>query len=74
MTEMGLRRTLRRFQKYAERASREAARLGHKLGTFGFEEEHQAAVTNCRSCGEIAAVDLTESPYLFGRALTQQCK
>lgn len=73
-TRIGLRRTLRRLQRMADQAVRDAAEHGHHLGTFGIEVDWQAAVANCRSCGELAALDLTESPYLFGRALKRKCK
>ena len=74
MTPGGLRRSLRRLQRLSDQAVREAAKLGHQLGGFDIEEEWQAAVATCGNCRLIAAVDLTESPYLFGRALKRKCQ
>ena len=75
----GMRLGADRLQRLVDRATKEAARQGHKLGLFGIEIRNdqgqwQAAVTSCQSCGEIAALDLTERPYLFGRALERKCK
>lgn len=74
MTPTGLRRSLGRLRRLTDRAVKDAARLGHKLGKFEIEEKWQAAVATCGKCQEYAAVDLTESPYLFGRALKRKCK
>lgn len=74
MTERGMRQTLRRLQRMTDQAVREAAALGHRLGKFEIEIEWQAGVTSCGTCGMLAALDLTESPYLFGRALKRKCQ
>ena len=55
-------------------ASRQAEALGHDLGPFELEARWYATVATCKRCRLIAAVDLTESPYLFGRALKRKCK
>jgi len=74
MAPVGVLRSRRKLQRLADQAVRNAAALGHKLGGFEVEEEWQAAVATCDRCRLIAAIDLTESPYLFGRALKRKCK
>jgi len=73
-TIAGVKRAKRRMQRLSGEARTQAAALGHDLGTFEVEAEWHAAVATCKRCHLIAAVDLTESPYLFGRALKRKCK
>jgi len=65
---------LRKLRGMAGQAARNAAALGHRLGGWKVEEEWYAAVATCKRCDLIAAIDLTESPYLFGRALKRKCQ
>jgi len=75
MTEdRGMQRSLRRLRRLADQARKEAGCNGHELGTFEIEVEWHAAVATCRRCRLLAAIDLTESPYLFGRALKRKCQ
>lgn len=74
MSDPGMQRSLRRLRRLADQARREAACNGHEIGAFEIEIEWHAAVATCKRCGCIAAIDLTESPYLFGRALKRKCK
>lgn len=74
ITPKGLQRQLRRLERMEMVASRQAEALGHDLGPFELEARWYATVATCKRCRLIAAVDLTESPYLFGRALKRKCK
>lgn len=65
---------VRKLNRMTDRAAKEAARLGHRTGSWEVEEGWYAAVATCKRCDLIAAIDLTESPYLFGRALKRKCK
>ena len=65
---------VRKLNRMTDRAAKEAVRLGHRIGAWEVEEDWLAAVATCKRCHLIAAIDLTESPYLFGRALKRKCK
>ena len=74
VTERGLLRQKRRMKRLEGQARTAATALGHDLGPFDIEVRWQAAVATCKRCRLLAAVDLTESPYLFGRALKRKCQ
>ena len=65
---------VRKLNRMTDRAAKEAVRLGHRIGSWEVEEGWDAAVATCKRCRLIAAIDLTESPYLFGRALKRKCQ
>ena len=69
-----MKRSLRRLHRLGDQARKEAECLGHELGPFTIEAKWYAAVATCKRCRLLAAIDLTESPYLFGRALKRKCQ
>lgn len=70
---MIITRELRRLHNLTARAAVEATALGHNLAGFEIEDGWQSAVTTCRTCDRLAAVDWTEGPYLFGHAYRARC-
>lgn len=62
-----------RLDKAVENAELRAGRLGHSLGSFDPDIPHVAAVASCGRCDELAGVDLSEAPYLFGHAIERPC-
>lgn len=69
-----MRRIPARLQSRADEAARKAAKHGHRIGRFDVEMEWSAAVATCLVCGVIAAVDMSEAPYIFGSAVKVKCK
>ena len=63
----------KRLRKLSIVATREGTALGHTLTTFEVEEGWQSAVATCTRCQRIAAIDWTESPYLFGLVYRARC-
>lgn len=63
-----------KLQVLADQAVREATKRGHRIGKFHLEEGWSAAVATCLICHQVAAIDLSESPYTFGQAIKSKCK
>ena len=72
--EGGMTSRRRKLQQMIDQAARNAVALGHRLRGVDVEEDWTAAVATCGRCRLLAAIDLTESPYLFGRALERKCQ
>lgn len=62
-----------RLDRAVEDAGQRAGRLGHALGAFDPDVPNVAAVASCGRCDELASVDLSEAPYLFGHAMDRPC-
>lgn len=71
-TEKRLREA-KRLRNLAERATEQGTLLGHDLGTFEPEQGWHSAVTTCKRCDKLAAIDWTERPYLFGLVYQARC-
>lgn len=67
-------RMMRRVERLRSHAVRMAREHEHDLSPFRFEEDGTAAAAGCERCWMVAAIDATEAPHLFGRALTEKCK
>lgn len=63
-----------RLDRAVEDAEERASRLGHALGAFDPDVPNVAAVAFCVRCDELASVDLSEAPYLFGHATDRRCE
>ncbi len=74
LTAWGEQRARKRLMKYTEQAEAAMVALGHTPGAWEIEEGWHAVVTECGRCRMLAAIDLTEKPYLFGKAYKQRCK
>lgn len=59
--------------EYQTLAAARAASYGHALGAFDPDIDRIAAIAECMRCGALAAVDSTESPFMFGHALDRAC-
>lgn len=66
-------REAKRLRRLAAEATRQGTALGHDLGDFEPEDGWHSAVTTCRRCHRLAAVDWTERPYLFGLVYRGRC-
>lgn len=67
-------RTEKLLRQYATDATIEAQRLGHRIGRF--EPDHPSntsAVTTCRDCGRIAAIDIGSRLSMTGTVYRAPC-
>lgn len=74
MTAFGEARARARMERMRARAESAMHRLGHVPAEWEDEDRFHATVTACKRCHRLAAIDLTERPYLFGRAYAEHCR
>ena len=74
MDRAEMRRLPAQLRKVMDQGIAQAVKLGHKIGHVEVEDGWHAAVAACLVCDLIVAVDISEEPYIFGRAPKKKCK